>query len=28
LGTGRWLERGDVVTIEIDGLGRLTNRVT
>jgi 2-keto-4-pentenoate hydratase/2-oxohepta-3-ene-1,7-dioic acid hydratase in catechol pathway len=27
LASGRWLERGDVVTIEIEGLGRLVNRV-
>jgi 2-keto-4-pentenoate hydratase/2-oxohepta-3-ene-1,7-dioic acid hydratase in catechol pathway len=27
LGTGNYLEEGDIVTVEIDGLGSLTNRV-
>ncbi len=27
-GDGRWLQRGDVVELEIEGIGRLQNRVT
>jgi fumarylacetoacetate (FAA) hydrolase len=27
-GDGRWLQRGDVVELEIEGIGTLQNRVT
>jgi fumarylacetoacetate (FAA) hydrolase len=27
-GDGRWLQRGDVVELEVDGIGLLRNRIT